>query len=270
MANQVLCPHCKSSIAVTDKFCPHCGKKLEQAREAVQALKTVVCSGCGRVNSASNVVCEGCGSELEQKEQLRREEAHHSAKQTKKQGKKKTSPSAYIVAGFIALIAVFIVLELRNSPASHTHAPDAQTSTPAPEKNSPLLSEITMLESKVKADPKNADAILQLANNLHDAKFYPRAVEAYKNFLKLQPNNTDARVDLGICYFELKETDQAVKEIKTALRIDPKHQMAMFNLGIIHLSSGDLPEAKKWFQKCVDIDPASTAGVRAQELLLQH
>lgn len=272
MANQIVCPHCKSSINVTDRFCPHCGKKLEQAPEVPKELKTIVCSTCGRINSSSNAFCEGCGSELAQKEQIRKEESRQSAKQgtSKKQRAKKTSPSTYILVGFVALVGILIVLEFRNSPATHSHG--AEVSVPSPEKENDalLLNEIESLENSVKSNPKNSEAMLHLANMLHDAKFFPRAIEAYKNYCKLEPKDADARVDLGICYFELGESEQAIKEIETALKIEPKHQMAMFNMGIIQLSSGNLPESQKWFKKCVDIDPASTAGKRAQELLQQH
>ena len=271
MSNQVVCPHCKSSISVADRFCPHCGKELEQSVEIPKEFRTIVCSTCGRINSSSNAFCEGCGSELVQKGQLHKEESHRSVKQasSKKQRAKKTSPSIYILVGFAVLVGILVVLEVRNSPMAHNH--NAEASAPLETENdASLLNEIASLESAVKSNPKDSEAMLHLANKLHDAKFYPRAIEAYKNYIKLKVKDADARVDLGICYFELGDSEQAIKEIETALKIEPRHQMAMFNLGIIQLSSGNLPEAKKWFKQCVGIDPASTAGKRAQELLQQH
>jgi tetratricopeptide (TPR) repeat protein len=109
-----------------------------------------------------------------------------------------------------------------------------------------------------------------LANSLHDAKFYPRAIETYKKYLTVDPKNHDARVDLGICYFETGNDKQAVIEIETVIKKQPKHQMAVFNLGIIQLSLQNMPEAKKWLKKCVELDPQSTAGLRAQQILQQH
>ncbi len=272
MSNQVVCPQCKSSIDAADRFCPHCGKKQEHARNDSKELKKVVCSSCGRINSAGNTFCDGCGSELAQKEHGSQEASRQPVKQgaSKKLRAKKTSPATYVLIGFAVLAAVLIVLEFRNSPAAHTESAETSAPSQETENNAALLNEIQSLESAVKSDPKNSEAIIHLANKLHDAKFYPRAIEAYKNYLKLEPKNADARVDLGICYFEMENPQQAVKEIESALAIDPKHQMAMFNLGIIQLSSGNLQEAKKWFKQCADIDSATTAGKRAKELLQQH
>jgi len=280
MSNQEFCPQCKSPLSSTDKFCPNCGTKVEQEPQSSKSIspdaKSVVCETCGRANPVSSTVCEGCGSELTVNiKQKVQEETHRSAKPVSKKQKSKEisplrggKPSTYVIAGFAVLVLVFVVLEFRDSPTSQ--GTRVNSSSRQTQSEPSLLNDIASLENIIKSEPNNSGAMLQLANKLHDAKFFPRAIEAYKSFLKLQPKNTDARVDLGICYFETGDSKQAIQEIESALKLEPKHQMAMFNLGIIHLSSGNLTEAKKWFKKCVDIDPASTAGARAKELLQQH
>ena len=132
------------------------------------------------------------------------------------------------------------------------------------------IDKIAQLEKDVASNPENAEGTLELANALHDAKFYPKAIETYKKYLQLVPRNFDARVDLGICYYEVGNNDQAIKEIESVMKVQPKHQMAAFNLGIIQLSNQNMVEAKKWLNKCIEIDPQSTAGLRAQQILQQH
>lgn len=274
MSNQVLCPYCNSTINATDKFCAHCGEKLEQPQktfaEQVPAAHKVVCLTCGSVNPLTNAICVSCGSELSIPQQTSQETSLSSIKHasSKKQKVLKTSSSTYVIIAFIAVVVALIVFEFRNSQSSHTHI--SESDVQKQKTDDMLLSEIASLESALKTDPKNTNTMLQLANKLHDARFFPRAIEAYKNYLKAKPNDADAKVDLGICYFETGDSQQAIKEITSVLKTEPKHQMAMFNLGIIHLSSGNLSEAKKWFKQCVNVDPASTAGLRAQELLQQH
>ncbi len=174
-----------------------------------------------------------------------------------------------LVLGIFGIYAlVVIVLQWQELPSGSVQNGQPQEAV-APTDPS-VIDHISHLEKEIAADPKNAEVMLQLANALHDAKFYPRAIDTYKNYISLNPKDMDARVDLGICYFEVGNAVQAVSEIESVAKAEPKHQMAMFNLGIINLSSQNVPEAKKWLKKCVEIDPQSTAGLRAQEILQQH
>jgi Tfp pilus assembly protein PilF len=186
-------------------------------------------------------------------------------------GKKKLSFTVQLGIAFALFITVIIVIEMQTRPApgaSNGQTGSQQSAQVQPQQD--FTGQITMLENAVRADSGNTDALLQLANVLHDAKMFPRAIETYKQFLQQLPKHTDARVDLGICYFELGDIDTAVKEIRRAIAIDPKHQMAMFNLGVILLSAGKEDESKQWLQQTIDIDPQSLAGQRAREILHQH
>ncbi len=175
-----------------------------------------------------------------------------------------------LLIAFGLFCAVVIVLQVMQLPSGSVQQNVPQQEQQAAVTDPSVINKISELEKELTADPSNAELNLQFANALHDAKFYPRAIESYKKYLKLDPKNLDAKVDLGICYFEVGNNQQAVKEIEAVIAVQPKHQMAMFNLGIIQLSSQNMDEAKKWLKKCVEIDPQSTAGLRAQQILQQH
>lgn len=272
MTSALSCPHCGSPVSAGDKFCAHCGKQISLHRESSsEKSRTIVCSSCGRVNSATEEVCIGCGSPLvilSAAEQQTANTAHQPRQRAKQQ--KETVPIAKFAVIVFAILAVLIVvLEYRNAPKGNV--PSRPVVQQQEQQTDPsVLNEITTLEARVQANPKDSEALLQLANRLHDAKFYPRAIETYKQFLLLQPRNADARVDMAICYFETGDSKQAVREIESVLKREPTHQMAAFNLGVIQLSSGNLPEAKKWLKTAAEIDSLSPAGQRARELLLQH
>ncbi len=173
-----------------------------------------------------------------------------------------------ILGTFAIYVVVVIVFEMQHLPSGNV-----QKNQPpiVPQQTDPsVVNRISDLEKQIAANPNDAEPVLQLANELHDAKFFPRAIETYKKYIALNPKNVDARVDLGICYFEVGNHDQAVKEIESVITAEPKHQMAMFNLGIIQLSIQNIDEAKQWLKKCVEIDPQSTAGLRALQILQQH
>jgi TolA-binding protein/RNA polymerase subunit RPABC4/transcription elongation factor Spt4 len=271
------CPHCGFSVSAQDKFCANCGKELLSTvpgrESSPEKPATVVCQTCGRVNAVTNEVCYGCGSPLAVSPTVG-EQSKKTVPQSKHQSKKHTepaSPTKYVLIIFLIVAVLIIVLEYRNSPKGSSLLQNAVSPQQQSQQTDPaVLQEITQLESRIKINPKESEALLELANKLHDAKFYPRAIETYKQFLVMQPNNSDARVDLGICYFEIGEIQQAVNEIESVIKKNPNHQMASFNLGVIQLSSGNLPEAKKWLKKAAEIDPSSPAGQRAQELLQQH
>ncbi len=219
------------------------------------------------VNPSSSTVCFACGSDL----------AIVQTAVPVQQARSKPSKLTFAklplwlrsVIGIFGIYAlVVIVLQWQELPSGSVQNNQQQAEHNHTDPS--VIDHISQLEKEIAADPKNAELMLQLANALQDAKFFPRAIETYKNYIALNPKNPDAQVDLGICYFEVGNTDAAVKEIESVVRRQPAHQMAMFNLGVIQLSSQNMPEAKKWLKKCVEIDPQSTAGLRAQEILQQH
>lgn len=211
-----------------------------------------------------------CGSELH-KEQIANSQSQASKPTSQKLLQWQQTPQwlRALVGTFLIYVLSVAVYEYIKSPSGGVEQRATGAMVEQPHDHD-LLEQIKELEKQTMADPKNADAMLQFANVLHDAKFFPRAIEMYKKYLILNPQNNDARVDLGICYYETDDYAQAVKEIEAVIKKDSKHQMAMFNLGVIHLSQKNIPESQKWLKKAIELDPQSTAGLRAQQILQQH
>ena len=146
------------------------------------------------------------------------------------------------------------------------------------------VQQIEEMERRLAANPNDQQLLLQLANLLHDSRFYDKAIQRYTEYLKLNPNDADARVDLGICYYETDRTNEAKREMLKALEKNPKHLLGHFNLGIVHLRIAQremamgnteqgnkaVEEANVWFSKTVALDPKGEVGQRAQWLLAQH
>lgn len=229
---------------------------------------TVICSSCGVVNTSSREVCSGCGSPL-----TAGNNSPSIAPASAKQSQSRTGSIPQWLKALLGTFGLFavtvIILEVQQMPSG-----SVQRNEPAAEEHThtdpTIITQISALEQQLKTNPNNTDLLLQFANLLHDAKFFPRAVETYKKYTALVPDNYDARVDLGICYYETGDVAQAVKEIESVIRKQPKHQMAMFNLGVIQLSAQNMAESNKWLKKCIELDPQSTAGLRAQQILQQH
>jgi tetratricopeptide (TPR) repeat protein len=117
---------------------------------------------------------------------------------------------------------------------------------------------VQSLMTILKNDPKNAGAMVQLANTYFDAERYPDAIKWYEEGLALDPKNPDASTDLGISYYYTGQTDRALKQFEHSLSIDPRHTKTMLNQGIV-LAFGkqDLAGAEAKWKQVIELAPDS-------------
>jgi len=278
----IVCGSCGAALASGDKFCAKCGTAVlwgdETAvanNQAPPAVSTIACPSCGIPNLSTNAVCSGCGSPLtnaQAKSPVKKKGAPLDRQPERKgqSGKKFESWKVLSIAGGVIVIVLVGIGLVRNSPKEVSAENQSVDSNPSPAVSPTLVSDIEVLQKNADDRPADADALLKLANALHDAKFMPRAIETYKKYLHLKPADANARVDMGICYYESGDSPTALKEMNTALAYDPNHQMAMFNLGIVTLNMGNLAQSNEWFKKAVGVDPNTEIGQRAQKILTQH
>lgn len=302
----IVCSDCGKQLVPTDRFCPQCGARVER-EDAVEATSsTVTCIACGQRNSRNNTYCESCGAKLPGEAPSKQGAATEVEKKSARPGREPIPPKKSnrfkqfskfkfetwhyaVVAVLLAVVGYFIYDEVQrnsrspgNVQSTPLNFPSQQASPSPPSKD--VLDAIARLEETVKNNPNDPGAKLLLANALHDGaihdgRLFPRAIEAYRNYLKDKPGDPNARVDLGICYFELGKIDsaqsaglfaQAIDEMERTLKSNPKHQAGAFNLGIVYLYSGNMLESNKWLKKAVDLNPESDLGKRAKTILEQH
>jgi tetratricopeptide (TPR) repeat protein len=182
------------------------------------------------------------------------------------------------VAG-IAIVALLVVVVYMNWDSGQRRPSVASSPAPANTTLAAPMVNLAPLEQAVRDNPGDPAALLQLANGLHDARDWNRAIDMYQKYLAKVPGNPDARVDMGICYFELAQQspskageffNKAVIEMEAALKKSPKHQSATFNLGIVNLQMGNIEESNTWFERTAAIDSTSPLGQRARRILEQH
>ncbi len=299
MKPKVYCPSCGAELRLGDKFCGHCGKKIDWSESDQPAAETasgeIPCPTCGTINKSGVERCRSCGTDLRSGAKTAAgasavtEPARKAVAPTKKTSKYGMLLSWWKPGVVLVLIVVAAVLVDRY--VSRENIPEqgsSQQKTTVPERpqgaNMAALPQIQQMEQQVKADPSNLEQILQLANFLSDNRFYDKAITYYQQYLKQRTKDTNARVDMGICYKEIGDFDQAIREMKQALVYDPNHLFATFNLGIVSLDEGKMymdqgkmdkanemiEQSSDWFRKTVALDPNSEVGKRAQQLLSQH
>lgn len=117
-----------------------------------------------------------------------------------------------------------------------------------------VFQEVSALKAAIEKNPKDADALLRLANLYQDAGKYDDAVGYYRQVVALSPDDVNARTDMGICLRESGHVDEALAEFRKSLEVDPKHWQTWLNLGVVSLFDRNDPGT------------AATAFARVEEL----
>jgi tetratricopeptide (TPR) repeat protein len=239
---------------------------------------------CGTENRPGAALCTSCGARLEGGWRRAEKKGRNRGGRPKQKEQAGSPPRGRdpwpIVAGIavVGLIGYFIVSEVsRENPGAQQTAGPAPAPAQVPAQRRSL--DTSPLEQAVRDRPGDRNALLQLANALHDNGDWVRAIETYRKYLAMDKDNVNARVDMGICYFEMAKTDTvhgtalfdtAIREMESALERNPDHQPAAFNLGVINLTMGNVPESNRWFRRAVELGAGSELGKRAQSILEQH
>src|SRR5579864_4754685 len=97
----------------------------------------------------------------------------------------------------------------------------------------PAMAAIQQLRDYVASHPKDADAVLKLANLNFDIRNWARARDLYNQYLGLRPEDADVRTDLGVCFRALRQYDDALAQFRRAEGIAPSHWKAVFNQVVV-------------------------------------
>lgn len=238
----------------------------------------LICGSCGAALKVGASTCPSCGAALVYPGGMKKsKQAEFRPSELKRGEKRKVEP--WIVVAGIAVVVLLATVVYTNLDSSRR--PTATPAGPSPASVTPTAPMINLapLEQAVRDNPSDSRALLQLANGLHDARDWQRAIDTYQKYLAREPGDPDARVDMGICYFELAQTSpsnagdyytKALAAMETALKKSPRHQSAMFNMGIVNLQMGNIEASNTWFKRTAAVDSTSALGQRSRRILEQH
>jgi len=94
-------------------------------------------------------------------------------------------------------------------------------------------------ERAIKADPKHADAHVNLGRMLHEEGAPAAAEKHYRAALESDPKNETAAFNLGVALEDLGRIDDALKAYRNALALDPANADAHYNLAGIYERRGE-------------------------------
>lgn len=92
----------------------------------------------------------------------------------------------------------------------------------------PAMAAVQQLRDYVATHPKDADAVLKLANLNFDINNWSRARDLYTQYLGLRDPNPDVLTDLGTCYRQLHQFDRALEQFHRAEQVAPGHWKSRF------------------------------------------
>jgi len=105
------------------------------------------------------------------------------------------------------------------------------------------MAEVQRLREYVATHPRDADAVLKLANLNFDINNWGRARDLYTQYLGLRHPDADVLTDLGTCYRQLREFDKALEQFRHAERVAPKHWKSLFAETVVLAFDLNQPDA---------------------------
>lgn len=132
----------------------------------------------------------------------------------------------------------------------------------------PLLFEtIDALREVLRLDPKNAEALIAMADLAFDQQTFAKARSFYERYLEEVPADRSARARYASSLTFLGEFDGAIAELNRVLNEDPKNFHAHAYLAITYAEKGDLAKAQSFGTRALTLAPSTEARERFREFL---
>src|SRR3974390_943031 len=87
----------------------------------------------------------------------------------------------------------------------------------------------TLIE-RSKADPKNAQLLVQIAGIYQSTRQFKEAADYFDRALKIEPKDTASRTQMASCLFYAGDADGALVQLNQVLKTSPNDVNALFNL----------------------------------------
>ncbi len=126
-------------------------------------------------------------------------------------------------------------------------------------------------EKALLLNPKNTQAMVNLANIRSNVGSFDQAEALYKRVLELEPRNFDACFNYAHMLYRAKRLPEALEIYRSAVILNPKSAEVSNNLGIIMKDQQDYEEALGLFFNAMALDPdLEAAMVNAAETLVLY
>ena len=185
-----------------------------------------------------------------------------------------TNGQVYVLAAVCLLSGLLLGYLFRGSSPAAPAPSTASAAAPASPTEMPSADALATMAApdlaKLKSNPNDADALIQLGNLYYDHQQFPQAIEYYTRGLEVRPNDVNARSDMATAYWYLGKPESAVKEYEKSLKLDPKHANTLFNLGVVKWQGLKDPKgAIATWKKLLELNPDYPDRQKV-EVLIKH
>jgi len=118
---------------------------------------------------------------------------------------------------------------------------------------------IASLNRALELEPRNADALRELANAYDDAGRAAEAEATYRRAIELRQNSWAAYKDLGVFLNQRGRLAEAVTSFERVVALTPDNYSGYSNLGGIYLRLGRVEDAERTLRKSLDLRPTGGA-----------
>ena len=109
------------------------------------------------------------------------------------------------------------------------------------------LAAITHYQAALKVDKHHQPSLFRLAVIHTKMKSYPKAIEAWKQYIRETNGDAAALGNLGLCYELAGRKDDAEKSYQAGITKDPRNVSCRVNFGLFLARLGRMEEAKSQF-----------------------
>jgi len=113
----------------------------------------------------------------------------------------------------------------------------------------------SVLESLVRKDPGNFEALIFLASCYSFQERYDEAVKCHEAAVEADPSDAQRWHNLASDLLNLGDLERAEKAMKEAIKLDGKRGFSHYGLARIFARKGDHDEALLMLKKAVDLQP---------------
>ena len=165
-----------------------------------------------------------------------------------------------LVIGGGILVSLFKLTEPRSDSAP------ASKSSVVPQNSA---HEKASLEEQLSKNPGHPPILLRLAE-IAAAEGNAQAAIAYlKQAVEADPKNADARLELGRALYDTGDIDGSLKQTQQLVTDHPDNVDGLYNLGAIYANQNQFDQARQYWTRAVAVDANSDSGRKAKDGLAQ-
>jgi cytochrome c-type biogenesis protein CcmH/NrfG len=160
---------------------------------------------------------------------------------------------------------LFSLRTLMAPKSSDSPAPAASTATAPPN----VAHEKASLEEELRKNPGHPPILLRLAELASSQGKAQDAIGYLKQAVAADPKNADARLELGRALHDTGDIEGAIRETTQLVKDHPDNVDGLYNLGAIYANQGKNDLARQYWDKAVAVDANSDSGRKAKDGLVQ-